>query len=143
MPNHFHLAVRVKSEEHILKLINHQKINNFISKKFSNLFSSYTQSFNKVTNRKGTLFEKPFKRINIDNNEYLYNLINYIHRNPVHHGFVKDLRDWKYSSFNSFFSKRKTLLKRKEVIELFDGKYNFLLSHKKELNEKIILEIVF
>ena len=62
MPNHFHLLVKIKSEEEMKnstfskfetleKLIRLEKLedkNNFISKQFSNFFSSYTQSFNKI-----------------------------------------------------------------------------------------------
>jgi hypothetical protein len=48
------------------------------SKSIAKLISSYTQSFNKVYQRSGALFESPFKRINIDSEEYLRNLILYI-----------------------------------------------------------------
>ena len=30
------------------------------------------------------------------------NHLNYIHYNPVHHGLVKSVKDWKWSSFNRF-----------------------------------------
>lgn len=30
------------------------------------------------------------------------NQINYIHYNPVKHGLVKNVKDWKYSSFRKF-----------------------------------------
>ena len=33
------------------------------------------------------------------------NQINYIHYNPVKHGYVKSLKDWKYSSFHKFVKK--------------------------------------
>ena len=34
--------------------------------------------------------------------EELKNQINYIHYNPVKHGLVDNVRDWKYSSFHKF-----------------------------------------
>ena len=144
MPNHFHIAIRIKSEDDIStlpKFQNFAKVENFISKQFSNLFSSYAQSFNKQQNRRGTLFEKPFKRIHINSDEYFRTVIHYIHYNPVHHGFVDDLRDWKHTSFESFFSEKATQLKRREVIEIFGDKENFYEFHKKEVDKKIILEL--
>ncbi|MDK2979548.1 MAG: REP-associated tyrosine transposase [Bacteroidales bacterium] len=77
LPNHFHFLVRIKEEGVIrstfpkfqtLEKINRNK---FISKQFSNFFSSYTQSFNKVNGRKGSLFYKNFKRKRITTEIYL------------------------------------------------------------------------
>ncbi len=149
MPNHFHFAVRIKSGSSISSLtkfqnfvkVRHRSIEFFVSKQFSNLFSSYSQSFNKQQNRRGSLFERPFKRLHIIDDKYFRSIIHYIHYNPVHHGFVDDLRNWKYSSFESFFSDKATQLKREEVINWFDNKENFYEFHKKEIDEKLILEL--
>jgi REP element-mobilizing transposase RayT len=82
MPNHFHLLEKVKSEDEIYSafpkfqtLENLKLKSNFISKQFSNFCSSYTQSFNKVYKRRGSLFLKNFKRKEIDSEDYLRNLI--------------------------------------------------------------------
>ena len=156
MPNHFHFFVRIKEEKEIdailktlpkfrtlaklenksdrkLKIAAYEK---YSSKQFSNLFSSYTQAFNKQQNRKGTLFQKPFKRKQITDESYLKNMIHYIHYNPVHHGFVDNLRNWKHSSFESFFSDKETQLQRDEVMEMFDNKENFFAFHQNEVDEK-------
>lgn len=117
MPNHFHLLVRIKDEV-VLKqdfpkfrtlenLDNEEKelrLSYLLSKQFSNLFSSYTQSFNKVYQRRGSLFLKNFKRKEIDSTDYLLQLILYIHLNPIKHGFTKELNDWEWTSYPSFFS---------------------------------------
>ena len=39
-----------------------------------------------------------------DENE-LNNHINYIHYNPVKHGYAKSVNDWEYSSFHKFVKK--------------------------------------
>jgi len=64
MPNHFHFALRIKTEKEIvenrsesLKLSESstdERIKKYLSKQFSNLFSSYTQAFNKQQKRKGS-----------------------------------------------------------------------------------------
>ncbi|HEA31502.1 MAG TPA: hypothetical protein ENH91_16170 [Leeuwenhoekiella sp.] len=58
MPNHFHFLVRIKND------VSKEKLEGHVSKQFSNLFSSYTQAFNKQQKRKGSLFMKNFKRKN-------------------------------------------------------------------------------
>lgn len=109
MPNHFHLLIKIKSEEELTssfpKFKTLEKIeekSNFISKQFSNFFSCYTQSFNKVYNRRGSLFIKNFKRKEIIDEEYLFNIILYIHLNPLKHCFTNDINDWKWNSFDTF-----------------------------------------
>jgi len=124
MKNHFHFLIKIKSEK---ELINYNK--RHISQSFSNLFNAYTKAFNKKYNRHGTLFERPFRRISIDNEKYLINLIRYIHKNPVHHGFFQHPAEYIWSSYLSIISEKPTKLKRKEVLELFDNVENFKFSH--------------
>ena len=93
MKNHFHFLIRIKEEkeinlndlpnpvrvqnpDRIAKKINHPHIY------FSHLFNSYTQAFNKKYKRHGSLFERPFHRILIENASYLKYLVYYIHHNP-------------------------------------------------------------
>ena len=124
LPNHFHLLVSIKQESQLKKLQNIDKYeseSDFLSKQFSNLFSSYTQSYNKVYNRMGNLFKRPFGRIEINTLEYLRNVVSYIHINPVKHSLCTDMDEWKYSSYNAFFSEKESKLKRKEVIKWFEN----------------------
>jgi REP element-mobilizing transposase RayT len=153
MPNHFHLAVRMKDVQSLEDLQgfpnlqgfeNLEGLNNiahFYSQQFSNFFNAYTKAFNKQQNRRGGLFIPSFERKIIDDDKYFRELIHYIHFNPVHHGFVSDLRDWKYSSFESFFSNKSTQLARQEVISWFENKENFWAFHQKEIDCKMALEL--
>jgi len=146
LPNHFHLAVRIKELQQLQQLSKSSKllessVSNFLSKQFSNFFSCYTQSFNKQQIRRGGLFEQKFRRKLIETDEYFKNLIHYIHYNPVHHGFVEDLRDWKFSSYqqlsnsnnnnNNNFPKVLKLLESSEVLNWFNNDINeFIEFHK-------------
>jgi len=67
----------------------------------------------------GRLFLYPFKRILVDKEDYLLFLINYIHRNPIHHGIVKNFSDWKYSSYNTILSDKFTKIERSYILQLF------------------------
>jgi putative transposase len=105
MPNHFHLMVRVRSEADVLEYLRLTKptltgfktlseFSETISKQFGHLCNGYTQSYNKMYGRMGSLFIRPFKRKSVTDEVYFTQLIAYIHNNPVHHGICKDLLDW-------------------------------------------------
>ena len=151
MPNHFHLLVRIKPLKDLVNPrgfknpegLDSVKVEHFLSHTFGSLFNSYTKAFNKQQNRKGKLFLENFERKRINEESYLRNIIQYIHFNPVYHGFVNDLRDWKYSSFQCFLTTKATDVKRDEVIEWFNGKENFLAFHHQEMDEKLILEMEY
>lgn len=137
MPNHFHLLIRIKDEEDLkqdfpkfktLENLSFEekevKLSYLLSKQFSNFFSSYSQSFNKVYQRRGSLFLKNFKRKVVEHESYLFQLIIYIHLNPIKHGFTADLSTWQWSSFHSFHQKQAHLLK-----ELFGEEDNYHQNH--------------
>ena len=140
MPNHFHLLVRIKNEEEIartflkhrsfLKFETLEKLekfddqSKFISKQFSNFFSCYTQAFNKVYHRRGSLFLKNFKRKEITDDNYFRNLILYIHNNPVHHGFAIDFEKYPWTSYHSFIHQPSDYL-----VQYFDDVENYRHAH--------------
>ena len=139
MPNHFHLLIRVKEnvneDENInLNCQTPSKVSDS-SIAFKKLFTSYTNSFNKVYNRRGSLFQPRYKRLLINDNVHLLNTIIYIHNNPVLHGFVKNNTDWLHSSYNIIIENNKIQwLKSDEVIGLFDNVSNFIFCHNKVLD---------
>jgi REP element-mobilizing transposase RayT len=152
MPNHFHLVVRIRKWEVIKQLINNSnseniddnKIEKFLSKQFANLFSSYTQAFNKIYNRKGSLFIKNFKRQIIDNKQQFINTIVYTHRNPIHHGFCENYEDWKYTSYNAILGQESEIVETKKVIDTFGDLLIFIEQHQKgieKFNQTTELEI--
>ncbi|MBS1550038.1 MAG: transposase [Bacteroidetes bacterium] len=132
MPNHFHLLVRIKNKEEIAStfpkfetLEKFEDQSKFISKQFSNFFSSYSQAFNKLYQRKGSLFLKNFKRKEITDDTYFRNLILYIHCNPVHHGFTTDFEKYPWSSYQSFIHQPAEYL-----IQYFEDAENYYFTHK-------------
>ncbi|PHR73697.1 MAG: transposase [Lutibacter sp.] len=138
LPNHFHLIIKIK-DENLLS----DKQKNKIYQPFSNLFNAYTKAFNKKYNRTGSLFQKHPKRIIIDSDEYLKNLIIYVNTNSSHHS-IADYNTYKHSSFQALISSIPTLLKRDDVIELFDSVENFkyILEFKKQ-NLETIIDLLF
>jgi putative transposase len=110
--NHFHLFLRIK-EKTELKVLPDDGRNSSRSmfpspsQRFSNLLNAYAKTVNNTYHRSGSLFQHPFRRISVADESYFAHLIAYIHQNPQHHGFVKDFRDWPYSSYPSLQSRRK------------------------------------
>jgi len=151
MPNHFHLLVSIKNNEEIDRMMmksnpidepwvmnfskKYEKVQSlFISKQFSKLFSSYTQSYNKVYSRRGSLFIKNFKRKQINKENYFVRLIIYIHLNPVSHGFVSHPKEWRFSSYNAILYNKPNILNREFVVEKFGGIPNFIYCHSNPMD---------
>ena len=112
------------------------------SQAYSNLFNAYTKSIDKAYGRTGSLFEKPFRRNEVTTPEYCLRLVHYIHWNPQKHGFVKDFREWPYSSYHALLSDRPTLLQRDQVLEWFSGRTEFDAVHQMLTDEKSILDLI-
>ena len=132
IPNHFHLLLKIKesNENPAIQKISEDNISKHLTHVFGNFFNSYSKSFNSLHNRNGRLFIQPYKRILVEDEDYFVLLVNYIHRNPIHHGLVKEMSDWKYSSYKSILADKPTSLDREEVISFFDSVQDFVLFHK-------------
>ena len=129
--NHFHFVIRVDEDEAI------------VTQKFSNFFNAYAKAFNKQQIRTGSLFEKHFKRIKLQSDEYLENLILYVHTNPVKHGLSDNFKDYKFSSYHEIINDTSENIEAKEVINLFHDLENFEYVHQyknDQLTKKYTLE---
>ncbi len=159
MPNHFHLVVRIRKREVIeeivrnksnrscfkpdnsskvpnfgkVKSIDDNVIEKFLSKQFANLFSAYTQAFNKVSLRHGSLFIKNFKRELITCKTHFIRSVVYVHRNPVHHGFCQAYDDWPYSSYYGILNNDDMGVENAKVLAVFAGRGNFIADHSESL----------
>jgi hypothetical protein len=169
--NHFHVNLRVKSEEEILetkrtfeketiekktlrvspaigRLAKQDNNANpesgqlrkplgsgYVSDQFSNFFNAYAKTINKAYGRTGSLFQHPFGRVPITSDRQFWNVIAYIHQNPQKHKFVKDFRDWKYSSYGIILGDTKTSVNRSEVLRWFGNKEDYLELHKQWVSD--------
>jgi len=133
MSNHFHLLISVRSKEEQEKLYESRNLKTkklrTPSKHLANFFSSYTQSLNKQTGRVGSLFQKNFKRKEIDSDDYFRKLVVYIHQNPAHHNFNSKFSEYPFSSFDHYTKNDESFLNKGKTIELFGGIENFKEAH--------------
>jgi REP element-mobilizing transposase RayT len=152
MRNHFHLLVRIKTEQEqtfeVLLSTSEQSREAETSKvldstqQFSNLFNAYAKAINKAYGRTGSLFEGRFGRIEVTSKAYFANLVAYIHRNPQKHGFVEDFREYPYSSYSAILTTKPTRVKRADVLAWFGGQDAFQVLHQNEPDTESIRYLI-
>ena len=147
LKNHFHLLVRIKEKSGInekdLSYSTTEKPKVIDpSRQFSHLFNAYTQAINKRHNRTGSLFETTFERKVVNSEKYFRQLIFYIHNNPVHHGFVNQIIQYPWSSYQTVISDKPTKLKRNEVVKIFGDKENLIYYHNQQPNLNEIYNLI-
>lgn len=121
MKNHFHFVINLSEDEKT------------VIQSLSNFFNAYAKAFNKQQGRTGSLFEKHFRRKRIDSDDYLKNLIMYVHNNPVHHGLTLNLADYRNSSYPYYIGKSNVnsiKIDKTSGLKLFDTLENFKISHR-------------
>lgn len=157
LDNHFHLLVKVKEFKNCeakdsgtlkelpnLELPKVKLPNLIVSGAFRRMFQSYAMAFNRQENRIGTLFQEPFKRSLVDSEEYLMQLIFYIHFNPQKHGLIADYRNYPYSSFQEHKNQVAGFCVQQKTYELFGGYFGYLEFHNSlhdAPKQKYIIEI--
>lgn len=132
MSNHIHLLVTIK-DQILIPENSVYTAERFVSKQFSNLFSSYSQAFNKQQQRMGNLFISNFKRRKIGSDEDFTNVIRYIHLNPTNHRIIQDFSKWKYSSYHAICSNSETFLAKEKVLKWFGNKEAFIQFHQRSI----------
>jgi len=90
--NHYHLLFQFKEK---------QNLGGFIG--FINGGSSF--DLNSLENKKGRQVWWNYWDNCIRNEETFYKRFNYIHHNPVKHGYVKKCEDYEFSSYNYYLKK--------------------------------------
>ena len=92
MDNHVHLVL--EDNKHNLSDLMHD------------ICCRYAKIFNSKYERKGHLFQNRFKSIAVETQNYLFNLIRYVHKNPEKEQ-ISSVENYKWSSYNEFVNKKK------------------------------------
>jgi REP element-mobilizing transposase RayT len=88
MPNHVHLLVESGRSP--------------LGKFMQGLQQSYSQYFNLRHRKVGHVFQGRYQAIVCQKDDYLLELLRYIHLNPVRSGLAKDLKDYAYSGHEAY-----------------------------------------
>jgi len=92
MPNHIHLEIKDKNQK--------------LSQTMHSIETSYANYFNRKYERKGHVFENRFQSKNVENDFYRFNLVRYIHQNPLKAGISK-MEQYQWSSYFEYFRNEK------------------------------------
>jgi len=130
MDNHVHMLIEV---DHVP-----------LSKIMQGIQQVFTQTYNRVHQRTGHIFEQRYKAILCDKDQYLLMLIRYIHQNPVRINHEDGL-EYKWSSYNGYLDETKNVLIDVQFpMSLFDNRMdrfiNFMSEEEKEVKEISIRE---
>ena len=93
MPTHYHLMLQTPDAN--------------LSRCMRHLNGVYTQRYNVSHSCDGILFRGRYKSILVDADNYVLQLVRYIHRNPLTAGLVKRLDQYVWSSHKGYLSKAK------------------------------------
>ena len=94
MPNHVHLLVESSQQP--------------LAKFMQGLQQSYSQYFNRRHRKTGHVFEGRYKAILCQKDQYLLQLIRYIHLNPVRAGMVRSPKRYRYSGDHVYLQGKAT-----------------------------------
>ena len=124
MPNHFHWMVKVRDSYNPEKNTKPSERNSPIVQplnlSISTLLSSYTKAVNNMYKRTGSLFQRKTKSKELSPNmksddNYPLICFLYIHQNPLRAGLVKNLGEWKFSSYRDYSGHRGGRLCNKDL----------------------------
>ncbi len=92
MGNHYHLFLKTP-EANLGRVMRH-------------INGVYTQRYNRIRKTDGSLFRGRYKAICVEEDSYQLQLSRYIHRNPLEARIVRNLDDYKWSSYPYYVSSK-------------------------------------
>ena len=119
MPNHIHLLVKTEIQE----------LSSFMAK----VLAAYAQYYNFKNNRIGYVFQDRFRSQCIEEEEYFWNCLRYIHLNPLNDRDLSKLLKYKFCSFYEYYYGKDDILCEKAFAakeKRFQTKKAFLAFHK-------------
>ncbi len=142
--NHFHFLIKTPEKIAIKGSFtnNLELIGKYVSEQFRRLFISYAQGIKMQEDIQGNIFSRPFKRLEVNNEDYFRYLVFYIHYNPQKHGVIDDFKKYQFSSYKTILGNQPTKIERDSVISFFGDKNDFINYHNYYHDEKenLILE---
>ena len=147
IPNHFHFLIKIEHLDAVKQSLKAKMkwqsyhdvdINLIISEMFRRFFVAYAKAFNKKYERRGSLFQKDFKRLQVEENDYFESIVFYIHTNPLKHLVTLDFRTYSYSSYSLIIDADSSLIAAEEILIYFGGVEKFKQFHENFLHRNTI-----
>ena len=129
-PNHYHFLLK-------------QTVDDGISKFMHKLSTGYTRYFNEKYSRSGSLFQGPFKAVEIKSDSQLNYVSAYINGNPEIHKISK-VDKWIWSSYLEYLGERDgTMCNKNIILNDFEDKEDYknylenVIKNSQEIKEEI------
>jgi len=153
IPNHTHHIVKTKSIEAVVKFVssmptenmtiamkafvaepsNESHFNKVIERQMNSFLVSYANYINNRYQRKGSIFQKPFKRIKIEDEAHLHQAIIYTNANAQKHDLIANYKEYSFSSYKSVLENDEYFINAKDIIAFFKGLEKFVLLHDEQV----------
>jgi len=135
IPNHFHFMFTVNDlpqfnfndltseNSKAAKVLetDHNQVDSFLVDQLRRWYSSTALFTNHKYQETGQLLLERPKRVLISSEEKFFDLICYIHHNPIHHSLAKNYEDWPYTSYNRYLKDGTTTFAPQVLKELGNG----------------------
>ena len=148
LDNHTHFIVKVKQQQEVIQMLSAltedaktKAIQEFLEKKEDTLIGqiverqinsfmvSFTNTYNNIIERRGGLFQQPFRRSLIATDAHLQQAIVYAHANAQKHKLVKDFKTHRFNSYHAILDRNETFVNFTAVLNFFDGIDKFISIH--------------
>lgn len=129
MDNHVHIILKADIKKMSLAI---KKIN-----------IKFAMKYNQKEKTIGHVFQDRFKSEPIETDKYLLQVLRYVHNNPVKAKMVKSIKEYKWSSYNSYFS-NKEIKQYKQIsfiLSYFDNNMKQFTKFHLETDNNEYLEI--
>ena len=108
MPNHLHLLIEMRDDS--------------ISRIMQRVLTTYSQYHNRKYNKIGHVFQGRYKSILCQTDNYLAELVRYVHLNPMRARMVKRADEYEYSGHRAYVGlDRRGLVDAEPVLRYFGG----------------------
>ena len=100
LPDHIHIMLKPQKIDEFSKIIGVIKRN--FTQSLAEGHNNENISESRIKRREKGVWQRRFYEHIIRDENDLHRHLDYIHYNPVKHGYVKKVKDWEYSSFHKF-----------------------------------------
>ena len=154
LSNHTHHVSKIKSVEAIARYIdqseniiptlamksflhdpkNESVFDSMIERQMNSMLVSYANYYNNKYQRKGGLFQSPFRRTDIHDDSYLQQAIIYVNANAQKHHLIRDFKDYPYSSYKTVTMNDDKYVNTEAVLQFFGGVEKFISLHESQVD---------
>jgi REP element-mobilizing transposase RayT len=150
LSNHSHHIVKVSAKKGVIDYLHSQKnvqytlametflkdnenessFNEMLERQMNSFLVSYANYYNNRYERKGGLFQKPFRRIEIADDAYLQQAIIYANANAQKHKIIDDFTKYPHNSYQDVMQGQDKWIALTEILDFFGNKQKFEEIHK-------------